>query len=189
MPCLQRLDAPEANNWQIITYNGTTSSFKVESWRHTTLCPAPCHCEHGVARCIPHSVLLHKDALQSPSVKYKNFLASDMHSAWGCASQTLCDSQGGAHLSKLWPNTGNWGVGTLSQDYGLYMHIMTGGGTFTQREHTTKHLQYLQLSLLTEIQALSQLSSQLTLLTISRMSLLAALRSSGFLLAKSLRST
>ena len=80
---------------QTITDNRTTSSFKVESWWHTTLCPAPCHCEHGVAWCIPHSVLLHKDALQSPSVKYKNFLASDMHSTWGCASQTLCDSQGG----------------------------------------------------------------------------------------------
>ena len=37
------------------------------------------------------------------SVKY---LTSDMHSAWGCASQTPCEAQSGRSLSKLWLYTG-----------------------------------------------------------------------------------
>ena len=48
-----------------ITYNGITSSIKVESWRHTTLWTAWCDSEHSVARsahCISY-VHLRKDAL------------------------------------------------------------------------------------------------------------------------------
>ena len=49
MSCLQQLDVLKANNWKTVKYNRTTSGFKVESWWHTTLWTAPCHCKHGVA--------------------------------------------------------------------------------------------------------------------------------------------
>ena len=48
-----------------ITYNGITSGFEVESWRHTTLWTARRDGEHGVARSAHHIsyILLCKDAL------------------------------------------------------------------------------------------------------------------------------
>ena len=48
-----------------ITYNGITSGFKVESWRHTTLWTARCDGEHSVARGAHRIsyILLLKDAL------------------------------------------------------------------------------------------------------------------------------
>ena len=41
---------------------------------------------------------------------YHKFLTSDMHSAWGCASQIPCEARSsvGTHLSKFWPYPGNW---------------------------------------------------------------------------------
>ena len=43
-------------------------------------------------------------------VLHEVFFTSDMHSAWGCASQTPCKTRSrvGTHLSKLWTYTGNW---------------------------------------------------------------------------------
>ena len=56
---------------QTVMYNGATcSSFKVESWWHTTIWTPSCHCEHAVAcraHCIGY-ICLHKDALRQLSM-------------------------------------------------------------------------------------------------------------------------
>ena len=81
---------------QTITYCGTTSAFKVESWWHTTLWAAPCHYEHGVARgahCIrilnkkslvfvnPEGdikLFLHRRVLWPLDIEQHNFVLTDL---------------------------------------------------------------------------------------------------------------
>ena len=102
MSCLQWLDALEANNWK---------NSKVQQnhkfWLHTILWMASCHHGHGVACDAHHITYIHCSNLLWTITK---FLTSDMHSTWGCASQTSGDahSKVGAHLGKLWPLTRNW---------------------------------------------------------------------------------
>ena len=89
-PChvLQRLNTLEANNWtnkylqqnhqrlqsQVLTpYNTLNGTMSPWTWCSTTF----------------SYVCLHKAALWLPSLKYcTEFLTSDVHSAWGYASQT-----------------------------------------------------------------------------------------------------
>ena len=114
---IQQLEALEANNCTQITYNGITSGFEGESWRHTTLRMAQCDGEYSVARgahCISY-VLLREDALYSfwwtitrrflPEIRMR-----DMHSTRGRVSQTPCEARSrvGVHSSKLWSYTRNW---------------------------------------------------------------------------------
>ena len=111
---------------QRITYNKTTNGFEVESWWHTTLWMAPCHCERRLARgayCIGYihlcidafSEVLHTKFLSLPQICIA--LEAVLLKIHECTHEA--HSRVSAHLSKLWSYTGNGpkiGVGALLWD-------------------------------------------------------------------------
>lgn len=68
-----------------ITYNGATCSFKLKVWRHTILWTAPCSSWCTVLDTSAYAKLPCNNLRWSIT---QNFFTSDIHSAWGSASQT-----------------------------------------------------------------------------------------------------
>ena len=130
MSCSQQLDALKANNWMnnsvqwnqerlqsqvLMAHNILNSTMSPWAWCSSL---HQCSTDNRAGNYIVGSIYA-----KMPSVKcYTKFLASDMHSSWGYASQTTCkaNSRVGAHSSKLWPYTGKVGGWALLQDYGMY---------------------------------------------------------------------
>ena len=78
--------------------------------------------------------------LVSVSVKYyMKFPTWDMHSAWGCGSQTPREahSRMGAHSSKLWPYTRNW---AKSRGWALFREWALFHETMVTISKTNTHL-------------------------------------------------
>ena len=107
--------------WTNTNVQWSFQSWKLKSWQHATLWTVTCHHERGVASkhsCISY-ILLCKTTLWQPSVKCNmNFLATDVHSTWGCTTCILhstsalhqphnAPSRVGTCWSKFWPYTGN----------------------------------------------------------------------------------
>ena len=99
MSCLQR---------QTITYNEATRSFKVKP-DGTTLWTSPCHRKHGVCSAA-HRIRYAKLLCNNLQWSIMQFLTSNMHTAYGCASQTpQVHSISHVKLTPGWALiTGNW---------------------------------------------------------------------------------
>ena len=94
---------------QTITYNKTTISFKVKAWQHNNTLK-------GTISPWVYMVSLTIHAT-SDTVKYSTrFLTSDMHSAYGCASQTLLFT----HMQRPYSKRCPFKSGVLSRDYGIW---------------------------------------------------------------------